>query len=639
MNPQLSQVKIRIAVMAVICLLFAGALGYRFYQIQIVRHTELLAKARRGYTAKTVEVRQRGKIYDADGYLLVGNLPKVYVTCAPYSVVIEPFAHMEKSLKPGVRERVPHLREQRRRKVAAIIARTFGVAFNEIYHSLEPVVPRRGADKKPLVGKDGKVIMRRNNHYVVDKAADPESVAKFKKAMAEADLHLGGFRFENIFTRHYPKGRMLANVIGYANIAKDVNSELGGLERTIGKQLRSEPGQEVHERSRGGSTLAYGENKVLAAGYDGDDVYLTIKEPVQSILEEELDAAALEFPADSIYAVIVDPRTGNILAMSQRPNFDPDNTETLNNASLSNIIAVNAYEPGSVMKPFTIAKALDFGVITPETIIDCGKSRDWFYGGHRLSDFRGYGEMTPGGILKKSSNIGTAKVALMMGDDRVMQMIRDFKFGTRTGLPFASESKGRLPKFPFPDKVTVTRAPIGYAIQVTALQLARGYCTLANGGMMPQLRILDRCRKADTGEFVEYPYELQEKILHNPATAPAVVEMLLSVTAKDGTGKQAAIEGYEVAGKTGTSQKLVWDPVRRKNYYGNSYRATFCGFVPARHPALVMVITFDGVSGARHGGGNVAAPVFKRTMSRVLRTLNIPPDFPEKLEKNAKNNR
>lgn len=635
MNSQLSQVKVRIVFLAVVCLLFAGALGCRFYHVQIRRHPELLEKAKLGYTARKVEVRQRGKIYDADGYLLVGNLPKVYITCSPYSVVIEPFSHMEKSLKDGVREKVPFLREQRRRKVSAILARDFGGDFNEYYRALEPIVPCLDGNKKPLLNEKGEPIVRKNHHYVIDAAADPSVVERFKNSMKEADLHLGGFKFENIFVRHYPKGRMLANVIGYANISHDVSSELGGLELTIGKQLRSEDSKGFYQRSRGGSTLAYGESKVLVAGSDGDDVYLTIKESVQSILEEELDKAALEFPADLIYAAIADPRTGNILAMSQRPNFDPGDLKTIDNTKLSNKIAVNAYEPGSVMKPFTIAKALDFGVITPETIIDCGASRDWFYGGHRLSDFRGYGEMTPGGILKKSSNVGTAKVALMMGDEKVYQMLKDFKFGVRTGLPFASESNGRLPRYPFQDKVTVTRAPIGYAIQVTALQLLRGYCALANNGMMPTLRILDRYRKAENGEFVEYPYEAPVKVLHNPATAPAVVEMLMSVTAKDGTGRQAAIEGYEVAGKTGTSQKLIWDPVRRKNYYGKRYRATFCGFVPARRPELVMVVTFDGVSGARHGGGNVAAPVFQRTMSRVLRLLNVQPDFPEKLEKNT----
>ncbi|MBQ4329631.1 MAG: penicillin-binding protein 2 [Lentisphaeria bacterium] len=636
MNPLLSQVKIRILVLAGVCLLFAVALGWRFYHVQITRHAELLQKAKKGYTARRTEIKQRGKIYDADGYLLVGNLPKVYVSCSPYSVVIEPFAHMEKSLRPGVRERVPALRKRRRHMVSLPLARHFGGSAQEHYAALEPIVPCKDIHGKPLLDKEGKVTTRRNQHYVVIKAADPSAVKDFKADMKKADLHLGGFAFSNIFARHYPKGRMLANVIGYANTGKDVNAELGGLELTIGKQLRAEPGQAVYQHARGGSTLAYGDSKVLAEGYDGDDVYLTIKEPVQSILEEELDAAFAEHSVDAVYAVIVDPRTGNILAMSQRPNFDPDDTKTLDNSNMSNKIAVNAYEPGSVMKPFAVAKALDSGIITPETIVDCGSSPKWSYGGHSLHDPRGYGEMTPGGVLKKSSNIGTGKIALMMGDELVYNMLKTFKFGTRTRLPFASESPGILPRYPFPDKVTVTRAPIGYTVQVTALQLARGYCALANGGMMPALRLLDRRRKSSTGEFIEYPYAKMENIFTNPSTASAIVEMLVSVTAPDGTGKRAAIEGYEVAGKTGTAQKLVFDPVAKKRRYGNKYCASFCGFVPARNPALVMVISFDGVTGAVHGGGGVAAPVFKKTLSRVLRLLNVPPDFPEKLEKNAK---
>lgn len=636
MNPLLSQVKIRIIVLAGVCLLFAAALGWRFYHVQITRHAELLQKAKKWYTTKKTDMKQRGKIYDADGYLLVGNLPKVYVSCSPYSVVIEPFAHMEKSLRPGVRERVPALRKRRRHLVALLLSRHFGGSAQEHYAALEPIVPCKDVHGKPLLDQDGKVISRRNQHYVVAKVADPEAVKEFKSDMKKAKLHLGGFAFFNIFARHYPKGRMLANVIGYANTGMDVNSELGGLEMTIGKQLRSEPGQAVYQHARGGGKLAYGESKVLSEGFDGDDVYLTIKEPVQSILEEELDAAYAEFPADAIYAVIVDPRTGNILAMSQRPNFDPDDTRTLDNDKMSNKIAVNAYEPGSVMKPFTVAKALDRGIITPETIIDCGSASSWSYGGRDLHDPRGYGEMTPGGVLKKSSNIGTAKIALMMGDETVFDILRTFKFGKRSGLPFASESPGILPKYPFADKVTVTRVPIGYTVQVTALQLARGYCALANGGMMPELRLLDRRRKASTGEFIEYPYKKMENVFTNPGTASAIVEMLVSVTAKDGTGKRAAIEGYEVAGKTGTAMKLITDPVTGKKRYGNKYCASFCGFVPARNPALVMVVSVDGISGALHGGGAVAAPVFRKTLSRVLRQLNVPPDFPEKLENSAK---
>ena len=153
---------------------------------------------------------------------------------------------------------------------------------------------------------------------------------------------------------------------------------------------------------------------------------------------------------------------------------------------------------------------------------------------------------------------------------------------------------------------------------------------------MPELRLLDRRRKASSGEFSEYPYKKMENIFTNPGTASAIVEMLVSVTAKDGTGKRAAIEGYEVAGKTGTAMKLITDPVTGRKRYGNKYCASFCGFVPARNPALVMVVSVDGVSGALHGGGAVAAPVFQKTLSRVLRQSNVPPDFPEKLENSAK---
>lgn len=635
-NSALAPVRIRILCLAGVCFFLALILGWRFYVIQISRHQELLAKAVVRYTIKEETMRQRGKIYDADGNMLVGNMPRIYVVCSPYSIVYEPYAHLEKSLKPGVRESIPRLRETRRKQVAEIMAEYFGKSKEEFYAALEPIVECHDSEGNLLCDDHGKVITRRKMHFLVDKAAEPEVVDRFKTAMKKAKLSLAGFRFENIFVRYYPKQRMLANVLGYANVGKDIYAEQSGLERAIGKDLRAQDSLETYQRGGDGKTLSYGYSAVNIAGHDGDDIYLTVKETVQAILEEELDAAALEFPAESIYAVIVDPQTGNILAMSQRPNFDPGDTSTFSDANLTNKIAVNAYEPGSVMKPFTISTALDNGVVTPETVIDCGSSRTWYYGGHSLSDFRGYGEMTPGGILKKSSNIGTAKVALMMGDEMVYNMLSKFKFGTRSGLPFASESRGRLPKYPFVDKVTVTRAPIGYAVQVTALQLARGYCALANGGKMPELRLLDRRRDSQSGEFIEYPYKDMTQVFKNPQQACQVVDMLISVTASDGTGKQAAIPGYEVAGKTGTSQKLKWNPDLRKMQYGNSYRATFCGFVPARHPEFVMVITFDGVSGARHGGGNVAAPVFKRTMSRVLRQLNVRPDFPEQLTSGRK---
>ncbi len=618
MNPAREQIKVRILILAGICMLFAGALFYRFYTVQIIRHDELLKKALKSYTSSTGQKRQRGKILDRNGEVFAGNLPKISVSCSPYSIVDEPFVHLEKSLKAGVRESLPRLREKRRRAVAEILASTFGgKSAGEYYRELAPWEERNGKKVK-------------RNYLVIDKAADPKAVRKFKEAMAAEDLHLGGFVFDDIYVRYYPKGRMLANVIGFANVGRDGTMEHGGLEKALGANLRAEDSSRTIQRSGDGSQLAYGDHRVDVAGHDGDDIYLTISEPVQAILEDELDKVVEEHHPWRVYAIIVEPSTGNILAMSQRPNFDPQDMSTAKEFGFANAIAGNAYEPGSVMKPFFIAKAIDEGVITPESVIDCGNSSKWYYGGFPLNDPRGYGMMTPGGILKKSSNIGTAKVALMMGDDMVWQTLHDFKFGKVSGLPFSPESRGILPRFPFRDKVTITRVPIGYAEQVTILQLARAYCAIANRGKMPHLRLLDRRLDAKSGKIVEYPFLPQEQILKHPETFDHLREMLISVTAHDGTGKRAAIPGYEVAGKTGTSSVVI-NKVPSKEWY----RASFCGFVPARDPKLVMVITVEGLhaSSNKYGGGAVAAPVFNRAMSRVLRLHNIQPDFPEQLKK------
>ncbi|MBE6389490.1 MAG: penicillin-binding protein 2 [Lentisphaerae bacterium] len=621
MNPALTPVKRRIWLLCAVCIVLAIALSCRFYVIQIRRHDELYQKAQNWYTASKDKMKQRGKIFDADGNLLVGNMPKIHVVCSPYSVVEEPFVHLEKSLKPGVREKLPGLRENRRRMVAFLLSKCFDKSAVEFYHALSPWREVRNAD--------GKTVRRKRQRLVIDKAADPEAVKRFKELMKEKKLNLGGFVFENIYIRYYPKGRMLANVIGFANVGKDIHAERGGLELAVGKDLRAQGSTETFQRSGDGRALAYGESRVDVAGYDGDDIYLTVREPVQAVLEDELNRAFAETGASFVYAAIADPRTGDILAISQRPNFDPGDPGTIKSGNFANAIAGNAYEPGSVMKPFTVAKALDEGVITPQSIIDCGKTSSWYYGGHRLSDPRGYGDMPPGGVLKKSSNIGTAKIALMMGDEMVYQMFRDFRFGVKSGLPFTSESRGRLPRYPFRDKVTVTRAPIGYSVQVTALQLLRGYCAIANGGKMPELRLLDRRVSADSGEVENYPRKEAERVLKHPETFSALTEMLISVTAPDGTGRRARIPGFDVAGKTGTSQMVV-----NGSYSGAPYRASFCGFVPARRPELVMIITFEGLDPKKdHGGGNVAAPVFQKVMSRVLKLLNIAPDYPEQLGK------
>jgi cell division protein FtsI/penicillin-binding protein 2 len=238
--------------------------------------------------------------------------------------------------------------------------------------------------------------------------------------------------------------------------------------------------------------------------------------------------------------------------------------------------------------------------------------------------------------LKKSSNIGTAKIALMMGEDRVARMMRTFKFGVRTNLPFAQETRGVVPKLPFPDKLTITRAPIGYSVQTSILQLTRAYCALANGGFMPELRIIDRRWDPVNNRMLKEPYFSPVQTFENPRMVKELVEMLISVTGREGTARQAAIPGFQVAGKTGTSRKnipAVRDPatgkiIRKSHYAANQYYASFAGFVPAHEPRLVMVVTLDNPKGASYGG-TVAVPAFRNTMERTLRYLNIQPSEPE----------
>ncbi|MBR7121824.1 MAG: penicillin-binding protein 2 [Lentisphaeria bacterium] len=607
MNQALRQVRSRIWCLVVLCLLFAGALVYRFYVVQILRHEELLAKAQSSYTSSRSQQKERGKILDVNGNTLVGNMPRITVTCSPYSVVEEPFLHLEKSLKAGVRERLPLLRESRRRRVAAIVAECFDLDENKVYADLEPWRERRS--------ENGSVSRVKRHYIMIEKYAAKEMVEVFRQKMREADLHLGGFNFENIYIRHYPHGRMLSNIIGLAG--------LGGLESSESEFLEAQSSSETIQRSGKDQVLEYGDNHINQAGHDGDDIYLTIHEMIQAILEEELDRAQAEHEPWRIYAVVIDPSNGNILAISQRPNFDPVDRSTIRQDNFGNALAGNAYEPGSVMKPFFVAKALDMGVITQDTIIDCGNTGEWF----GLKDPRGYGEQNPGYILKKSSNIGMGKLSLMMGADMVAQTLRDFRFGQRAMPIFSGESRGMLPRTPMRD-LTTTRAAIGYAELVTVLQLARAYSALACGGVMPELRLLDRRRDGENGKMIEYPYPAEKQLFNNPGTAQTVTEMLISVTAPDGTGRRARIAGYDVAGKTGTAQ------IVQNGRFSDWYRASFCGFVPARNPRVLMAITIEGLPYSKpHGGGNVAAPVFQRVMSRVLRYLNVPPDYPEQLNR------
>ena len=601
-------VRTRILIPAMLWIPISLALITRFYVVQIKNHEYYQEKVDRSCNTQIRKERKWGEIRDRDGYLLVGNKPCVRISCSPHE------------LKP-----------EKRTVAAELLHKYLGESVEHYYNRLNPTRPAPN-------GQEGTVP---NKFQMLCRDASIDTAHKLKEELKANNIPLGIFSFEDTYTRDYPKKRMLANFIGYSNMENDELKPQAGIEKGMSADTAPHSGKIRMEISRDGVPLDYGKQNI-SAGRDGKNIYLTISEPIQSILEEELDAAWKEWNPEAIYAAIATP-DGQILAIAQRPTFDPSDRSTFNSDTLRNRLIMDGFEPGSVMKPFTVAKALDWGVVTPDSRVDCEGGR-WTYYGKRMTDTHHNEKLTVSEVIQKSSNIGTAKIALMLGEKRLYEALSGFGFGFRTGIPLPYESAGDKPRPRRNDRIAVTRIPIGYASKVTVLQLLRAYCTLANGGRRPQLRLIDRVEDPATGKSDPFPAAEAEQVIEHPAALEQLIDMMISVTRKGGTATPAAIPGYDVAGKTGTSNKYIIEyeegepapgkkrKIKRRYYSKSQYYASFAGFVPARNPQFVMVVTIDTPRGKSHFGGTVSGPIFARTAKRVLDLLNVPPDHPEELE-------
>lgn len=598
-------VKIRMRFAAVFGIPIAVALIARYYVVQVKKHDYYFSEAKKRYTSVRRTEGKWGEILDRDGNLLVGNRPCVRIACAP--------SEIKSDLK--------------RQKLAHILSICLGKPVGYYLERLNPLRIRRDARGNVMLDAEGKPVLRPNNFLMLGRTVPIADATRLKSMLAANRIPPGAFSFQDTYARTYPKKRMLANVLGYVNIVNDAARPQAGLEKQLADETSPETGRVEFERARDGTPLNYGLQHISEAR-NGKNIYLTVSEPIQAILEEELDAAYEKWHPETLYAAVATPE-GDILALAQRPNFDPEDRSTFTPAAIRTRIAEDSLEPGSIMKPFSIAKALDWGVVTPNTRIDCDKGR-WMYLGKAMTDTHPYEKLTVAEVIQKSSNIGTAKIALMLGDKKVTQALESFGFGTKTGLPFPLESRGTRPRFREGDKITVTRIPIGYAIRVTPLQMLRAYCTLANHGRFVTLRIIDRVEDPETGEVVRTPRPEPVQVFEHPEALKQLVDMMITVTQPGGTATKAAIKGYDVAGKTGTSRKFV-----NGAYSFREYFASFVGFVPAHDPKLVMVVTADNPKGASYGG-TVSGPIFAKTAERVLKLLNVPPDHPEDADKENK---
>lgn len=420
-------------------------------------------------------------------------------------------------------------------------------------------------------------------------------------------LKIPGVALQREYRRYYPLGSVAGHVIGFTNI-DDQGQE--GVELAYDASLRAVPGTKRLLRDLQGNAVEVAESVVLPK--PGKDMVLSIDRRIQYLAYRELKAAVFEHGARAGSAVVLDARTGEVLALVNEPDFNPNNRAGLRSGMFRNRAVTDLFEPGSTLKPFTIACALESGKYSPGSIIDTTPGV-LQVGDRTFRDVHNYGVLTVAGVIEKSSNVGVSKIALALNKKSMWEMLRHAGFGQTTGAQLPGEVAGLLN--PYSNWVPVDQASIsfGYGISVTPLQLARAYLALANDGMALPLT-LQHSETTPEGERIM-----------SSKTARRLQSMLELAVSDAGTGKAAQVADYRVAGKTGTVRKLT-----SNGYSEDKYVAWFAGFAPVNSPRLVMVVTVDEPAHGAYYGGEVAAPVFGHVMAGALRLLDIPPDAPRK---------
>jgi cell division protein FtsI (penicillin-binding protein 3) len=441
----------------------------------------------------------------------------------------------------------------------------------------------------------------------IKRGARPEEVA------AVRDLKLPGVSVVKEPRRFFPQRELAAQVLGLVGVE---GRGLEGVELAFDDELSGQSAQVPGLRdARGRQVLTAG--SVPAQERQGASVTLTIDGNLEHMAERALERAVADSRAVSGMAVVLDPRTGELLALANSPRFNPNTPQGAGGAhAMRNRAALDTFEPGSTMKAFTVAAALEEKAIKPADVFFC-ENGAWDVGRDTINDTHSWGWLGPAKILQVSSNIGSAKIAQALGRERFVEYLQRFGFSERVGLGLPGEGKGVIP-YPRAEIAFANQA-FGQGLTATAVQLAAGYGALANGGALMRPFLVSKVVDPDGVVLLETrPMEVRRAV--SPKTARAVVSMLEGVVAEEGTAPRARMEGYRVAGKTGTAQKA--DPVARG--YSDKRIASFVGVVPADAPRLVIAVVIDEPQTDKYGGLS-AAPAFKEIAEGAMAYLGVPP--------------
>lgn len=558
--------KTRIVFIFVLFLGLWTALILRAAYLQVIPNERLQSLNKRLYN-KTVTIQsRRGAILDRNGVELAGST-------TAYSLYAD-----------------PKIIENR-----IAVAKKISPILNESHHRISK-----------------RIYLYRNKRFVwLKRKITPTQYEKIK------EFKIRGIGFIEESKRIYPNERVLSQVLGFTGID---GKGLEGLELSYNKFLSGKEKQVLLQRD------AFGRPLLLNGGLeithpDGANVHLTIDSELQYYLETQLSRTIKKFEAESAIGIVVDAKTSEVLAMANAPTFDLNKPLNVNSQIRRNRVLTDAFEPGSTLKPFTVAAALKENIIEPNTMINCEGGR-FEIGGRVIKEAdtkHKFDNLSVSEILAFSSNVGTAKIALMLGSKKYSEFLRQLGFGESTDLQFPGESRGIVRPLPW-RPIELSTISFGHGVSVTPLQLAMAYTAIANGGILTKPILVKKIENPDTHSIKTFNSESKRRVL-TTEQASTLRLMLSAVTMPGGTGVNARIPGYPVAGKTGTAQKVDFE---KGGYVKGAYIASFAGFVPANDPRFVIYIAVDNAK-KNFYGSQVAAPVFSKVASFAVRKAGLSP--------------
>ena len=555
-----------------VCTGFVGLFSifsFRLIYLQAIKHDEYAGLAAEKHVNKQPIYAERGMILDANNKVLAHNVP------------------METVVADATRF-------NNRQAIVALVSHELRIPLGELAEKL-----------------DGE------RRYIVIKREVPAATANALRQKLHAG-NLRGIDFEPDAKRIYPNGSMLCHVIGFTDFE---HHGIQGVEASMEEYLHGQDGYRFIEHNRAGEEIVPYRGQERAPR-DGYQVRLTVDLGLQNIVENEIDAAMQQYSPQKATIILMRPQTGEILAMANRPHFDLNLRSEARPEQMKNRAIIDMMEPGSTFKIVAAAAALNERKVHPDSSIFCENGL-WNFGGAALHDHRAFSNLSVREILIKSSNIGAAKLALTVGDQKFYEYIRRFGFGERTGIELPGEINGLIRAPKSWSKISITRIPMGHEIGVTPLQMTVAMATIANGGKLIMPRIVKSITTSD-GKSVSSlsPVVLRQVI--SPETAKEIGDALRGVVSDSGTAAAAAVPGFTIAGKTGTAQKV--DP--RGGYEEGKYVVSFAGYLPAEHPEFVGLVVLDDAHTSKpelNYGGLVAGPIFSRLAEKAARYLDLEP--------------